>query len=240
MFKYSLALIFIILTGGFFYLPLDYIEPSQLLLTISTFLFATFTGFFIARQSSRYSKIRDNITKFDGNMSFLYRSFGHLGVKIQNQAKKVIRNHYKKIIDNKLWDYHLTRKSNTITSLHEIIEQAAKSKKANSVTNFSTQQILVSLRDLQSLRKRTIALHDESVPMFLWVVMFLLAIILFISLTAIPSQYFFFAAILKASFGTSILAILILLVQFDRLKFFGKVIAKSSAQDVLDILAGKK
>ena len=61
---------------------------SQVFLTIATFSFTIFTGFFIARQGNRYSRVRDQITTFAGEMSSLYRVFGHFGPKVQEEAKK--------------------------------------------------------------------------------------------------------------------------------------------------------
>ncbi|MEK7635848.1 MAG: hypothetical protein AAB405_02040 [Patescibacteria group bacterium] len=48
------------------------------------------------------------------------------------------------------------------------------------------------------------------------------------------------ASIIKAAFATSIISVVFLMRQLDRLKLFEGMIGESSAQDVLDIIAGKK
>lgn len=70
-----IILLFFLLLYYFMYL--DFGAHSQMLLTISTFLFAIFMGFFISRQGVRYSVIRDQITGFDGEISAIYRKFGY-------------------------------------------------------------------------------------------------------------------------------------------------------------------
>lgn len=115
MLNYLIFFIFISLSILYYYLPFGHIEYYEVLLTISTFLFSIFTGFFIARQGSRYSAIRDRITEFDGNMSSIYRQFSHLGRELQAEAKKIIEHHYKRIIKHQAWDYNITHKSTAIT-----------------------------------------------------------------------------------------------------------------------------
>lgn len=119
MLKYLAIILFIVLSTVYYFISFGANNSSQIFLTISTFLFAIFAGFFISRQGSRYSAIRDQIAKFDGEMSSIFRQFGHLSIKAQDKAKEIIKKHYQKILTNKAWDYHFLHKSNTITSLHE-------------------------------------------------------------------------------------------------------------------------
>ena len=56
----------------------------------------------------------------------------------------------------------------------------------------------------------------------------------------IPSQAQFMGSILKGAFGTCVVLILVLLRRFDDLNFFESTIGENSAQDILDIIKGKK
>jgi hypothetical protein len=84
-------LTFVVFTTVYYIVGSLYIESGNLFLTISTFIFATFTGFFVSRQSRRYSLIREQLSDFDGTMSSLCRDFGHLGKDYQNKAKNIIK-----------------------------------------------------------------------------------------------------------------------------------------------------
>ena len=234
--------IFIIFPLFLFYYFVSFFhsEFSQVFLSIATFLFAIFTGFFIARQGRRYSDIRREIAKFDGLLTSIYRFSGHLGIKAQNQAKDIIKKHYQTILKHKAWDYHFTHKSTTITSLHQLSERTAKDKSLNSLQNLSLQRILTALMDLQLTRKHMVVLHKERIPGFQWGLIIFLGVILLITLTIAPIDFPIWGAILKAAFGTSVILVIFLLYEFDKLKFFEKIIGKTSAQDILDILAGKK
>lgn len=218
----------------------NYIESYQVFLTVSTFLFATFTGFFISRQGKRYTNIRNQITSFDGEMSGIYRQFGHLDKEAQKKTKKIIASHYKIILENKAWDYHFMNKSTTLISINNLLDETAENKSLKSLKNLALREILCSLQRLQVIRKKMIALHNERIPMFQWIIVIFLAIVLVVSLLAIPSQYLVVSSLLKGSFATAIISVLILLDRLNRLKFFNDTVGEESAQDVLNIFAGNK
>jgi hypothetical protein len=215
-------------------------SASNIFLTISTFLFATFAGFFISRQGQRYSSIRDQIAEFDGEMSSIYRSFGDISSGLQSKAKKIIEEYYSKILKNKAWDYNFTHKSNTITSLHGLCETSFKDKSLKDLDHLALQRILVGLERLQIIRKNMISLHNERIPQFQYVLIYFLGALLFVTVSIIPSQFNILESILKGAFGTCVIFILFLLHEFDNLRFFEGVIGEHSAQDVLDIFSGKK
>ena len=81
MLRYLISLIFVLLAIGYYLLPIPYLETVSLFLSAATFLFAIFAGFFISRQGTRYSKIRELIADFDGGLSAIYRNIGHFGAK---------------------------------------------------------------------------------------------------------------------------------------------------------------
>lgn len=240
MLKYIAIIIFAALAIIYFHLPVETTETAQVFLTISTFLFAIFTGFFISRQGRRYSAIRDQITIFDGELSSCYRQFGHIGKTAQSASAKIIKQHYEKIIKNNAWDYHFTHKSDTITSLHILAEKYSGNKALPSLKHLALQRVLTALETMQISRKNMVSLYTERIPRFQWILVDLLAIILFVTVSTIPSEGYLLGAILKGAFSSSVIFILILLREFDRLNFFEKTIGEHSARDILEILSGKK
>jgi hypothetical protein len=240
MLKYFAILIFVILAVTYYFLPVEATNTAQTFLTISTFLFAIFTGFFISRQGKRYTSIRDQIAIFDGELTSCYRQFGHLGKAAQKASAKIIKQHYEKIVKNNAWDYHFNNKSNTITSLHQLAEKHSGNKPLPSLKHLALQRVLTALETLQRSRKSMVSLYTERIPRFQWILVDLLAVILFITVSTIPSEGYFLGAILKGAFCSSVIFIIILLREFDRLNFFEKTIGEHSAKDILEILSGKK
>ncbi len=228
-------LIFIILSIVYYYLNFEEFETTKTILTIASFLFAIFTGFFISRQGRRYNRIRATIATFDGEMSALYRTFGHAGAKVQTKAGEIIKKHYSTILKKHAWDYQFTHKSDTITQLHTLLDD--KKAQAN---NWLMRTALSSLQGLQKARKQMVVLQLERVPAFQWILIVVLCLILLITLAFLPSLYPVFFALLKGAFGTALVIVLVMLYEFDKLSFFEGQIGEKSSRDVLDIIVGKK
>tara|TARA_Y100000031_G_scaffold146175_1_gene179670 strand:+ start:640 stop:1347 length:708 start_codon:yes stop_codon:yes gene_type:complete len=228
-------IIFIVLSLIYYFLKFEEFETTKTILTVASFLFAIFTGFFISRQGRRYNNIRATIANFDGDVSALYRIFGHAGAKIKDEAAAIIKSHYDVILKNHAWDYQFTHKSETITKLHTLVDnEKFQSKK------WLTRPAMSALNSLQKGRKQMVVLQLERVPAFQWILIIVLCCIMLITLAFLPSLYPIFFALLKGAFGTAIVIVLVMLYEFDRLRFFEGVIGEKSARDVLDIVKGKK
>ncbi len=234
------AALFIGVSLLYYFVDFGVVTFSEIFLTISSFLFAIFTGFFISRQGNRYSEIRDVITHFDGALSSIYRHSGHFGEKTQHAIGAIVKDHYEKILSHHAWDYHFVHPSTTITSIHRTLTEYCGDQKLPSQQNESLASIMTSLESLQISRKRMVALQAERIPRSQWGLVYFLGILLFITVTIIPSAGVLLNTILKASFSTSVILVIWLLHEFDRLRFFEGTMGEHSASDVLGIITGNK
>ena len=238
--RFLFVLSFVLLSGLYYYFQFEEKESIKVIITVVSFLFAIFAGFFIARQAKRYTLIRHEIAIFDGEMSSLYRTFGHLGKKIQDKMGEIAKKHYRIIKKKHRWDHHFTHKSTTLTNIHHLLEESPCKVACNMLQNWSLRSIYNSLESLQVSRKQMINLYLERIPTFQWMLIYLLAIILLITITFLPTMQPVFSALLKGALGTAVVFVIVLLHEFDNLHFFEGRIGENSAQDVLDIIAGKK
>jgi hypothetical protein len=237
--KYIL-IFFIIFSLIFFNFTYDTGIDYKLFLTISTFLFAIFCGFLIARQGTRYSSIRDMLTKFDGNMSYIYRASGHFGEKVQKDIGEILIKHYTPIFEQNAWHYSFTHKTTTLTDIHSYFQKVLGGRKLPSMQHIVINQTAVALRESQGLRKNMIALYEERVPRLQWFLLEFLVLTIMIDLFIIPSQMDALSSLLKGAFGSILIFILVFLRELDSLEFFETGIGEGSARDVLDIIEGKK
>jgi hypothetical protein len=99
------------------YLDFSTYGLDNVYLTVSTFLFSVFNGFFVSRQSTRYSDIRNNLSRFDADMTIVYRESSHLKKEEQKHIGNTIREHYEILLKKKDWSYYFTHKSNLILFL---------------------------------------------------------------------------------------------------------------------------
>lgn len=239
--KYLLIVVFVVSPFLFYFLYFGNFDDIQkTFLTVATFFFAVLSGFFIARQGTRYSDIRGKIADIDGNMSFIYRSSEHLGSVVQKKIGGTIKNHYKTILNHKSWDWYFMHKSKTLIALHDLLEKELKDQNLSSLKNVVMVQIMAAMREQQQLRKQLVALYQERIPKIQWVLLFALSIIILFNISLIPSQYMITLSSLKGIFVTALFAVLILLYQLDNLKLFEEIIGEHSAEDVIGIIEGEK
>jgi len=213
---------------------------DKTLLTISTFVFTICAGFFISRQGSRYSEIRKSVSSIDGNFSSIYRSSGHLGNEVQQKTGQIIKIYYQNILGSKIWNYNFTHKTTTLTDLHNLLETSTQGT-LSAVASATVGRVMTCLGNIQLERKNLVAVCEERIPLFQWVTTYFLSFtLLFTLFIVVPSNNLIIESLLKSVFSTSVIIILILLRQLDRLELFEGIIGEHSARDVIEIIENIK
>lgn len=212
---------------------------DKVYLTVSTFLFSVFNGFFISRQSTRYSDIRNNLSRFDADMTIVYREASHLEKEEQVHIGNIIREHYEILLKKKDWTYYFTHKSNLIANLHAYI-QICGDVNMDKVRGESMRKTMNTLDDAQIVRKLLVSLKEETIPRLQQIFIYVLAVILFLAVLTLPSRDLVLASLLKSVYMMTIVMVVILLKKFDDLTLFEGTIGEHSAKDVLNILDGEK
>jgi len=238
----QLLLIAILIIFSYLYFKVPQVLPQidKIYITITTFFFSIFTGFFVSQQMVRYAKLREAISEFDGRMSSIYRSSENYSKEVQEHVGKIILDHYKKMIQTQEWDYHLKNKSNTLTKLHTVLEEKIGDENAETLRGHAIGSIVHNLSKCEGYRKKKIMLCQERIPDFQWFIISFFICILILAVSAIPSEGLILESILKAAFGVSILSVASILHHLDNLHLFEHFIGEHSAQDVVDLIKGKK
>lgn len=236
----TLLSLFFVLAYVYFYLPVFLPQIDKIYITITTFFFSIFTGFFVSQQMSRYAKIREIISNFDGKMSSTYRSSENINKEVQEKIGEIITNHYNAMIKTGEWNYHLTHKSNTISSIHRVLEEKIGDSKVEALRAHAISRIVNNLSDCEVDRKNMVMLYQERIPPFQWFIITFFIFILILAVSAIPSNEMVLESILKSAFGVSIFSIASILYHLDSLHLFEDFIGENSAKDVLNLISGKK
>ena len=238
----ALFLVSIILPSlSFIYYNIAFAEPvDKVFLSISTFLYSIFTGFFVSRQASRFNRIRETVTEFDGLMSNIYRTSGHISESLQKEIGSIIQSHYKKIFSSKKWDYHFTHKSSTLSKIHLLLDEHVEEDKVTKLSNQSIGVIVKNLDAAQGTRKSMLALSHERVPLEQWALIIFFVIMLMGTVSTLPSVNLLWPSVLKAAFVVSVISVMFILYRLNNLAFTEEIMGAKSAQDVLDIIKGEK
>jgi membrane protein implicated in regulation of membrane protease activity len=90
------AISLVIFTVLSFVIPSAEVRPDgiELVLTVSTFLFAIFSGFFISRLTSRYDIMRDATSSEDAHWTTLYELGGYFEDDIKEQLGELIDKYF--------------------------------------------------------------------------------------------------------------------------------------------------
>lgn len=214
-------------------------QLDKVYLTVSTFLFSVFNGFFISRQSSRYSEIRNSLSRFDADMSVIYRESSHLSQEEHSYIGSTLKDYYTTILQKKDWAYYFTHKSTLISGLHSYIGVCGEVG-MDKVRGESIRIIMKTLDDIQIIRKTLVSLKEETIPRLQKLFIYLLAAILFIAILSLPSKGMILASIMKSVYMITVITVVILLKKFDNLTLFEGTIGEHSAKDVLGIIEGGK
>ncbi len=239
---FTIFLILVVLPAlSYVFYTISFGEPvDKVFLTISTFLYSIFTGFFISRQASRFNKVRETVTKFDGLMSNIYRTSGHVSAELQKAVGVVLKKHYKKIFSTGQWNYHFEHKSTTLISLHNLLDEHVDDSSVTKLSNQSIGAVVKGLGAAQDVRKSMLALNRERVPLEQWVLIIFFVTMLIGTVMTMPSLGLLWPSVLKAAFVVSVLSVLFILYRLNNLAFTEDLMGADSAQDVLDIIQGTK
>ena len=204
------------------------------LMVASVFFFALFSGFFIARQNDRYTRIIDTIAARDGLYSYLYRVFGMVP-RIQSEMRKIIKIHYTKILNTNNWAYNEFNPSTTISELTKSMASLTNEEKDQIDGHSPFDGIWDAILQLQQNRKKIIAAYNERLLVFQWILIYVFAGLVLVSFQFLQTDYLL-VDVLKVIFGTAIFLVVILIKQLNDLSIFGKDFSEHIARDVLRIL----
>jgi len=205
-----------ILTLLYYFIQFNFVA-DKVFLSISTFLFSIFTGFFVSRQASRFNRVREKITEFAGKMSGIYRASGHINSELQEKIGEILLKHYKKIQKTGKWNIHYIEKSSTLTDIHKSLEKYVIDEDVTKLANQSLGAVVKGLDYCQDIRKQVVTLYEERIPVEQWVLIIFFATMLVATVSAVSSTGLMFASILKAAFVISVFSVLYILYRLNEL-----------------------
>lgn len=149
--------------------------PSQdieLILTISTFVFAILVGFFIARASSRFSEMRDAVAQEDALFFSFYKTAQAQGAKFTAKIRVLIDRYYRISYDNELTNY--TYKE-TIPIFLQMWDETTRLRPKKPE---AYDQLLDLLADIESSRNAASSISKEKINRGQWMILLVLSMII--------------------------------------------------------------
>src|SRR3989338_1720822 len=209
--------------------------PSvEIILTISTFLFAIMSGFYISRLDTRYDQLRSLVASEDAHILSLYKIAQLFGAPF---AKR-IANHIDLYLISS-YDFPISHYAYKNTAQHYLAlwDEARTIKSQQPQTAY--QNFLGLLANMEHERNTSSTVAAERLSIAQWAMLILLAINILVSMFGLltPNWYIQLSIILFAS----ILVLIILLIRdLQNLMIGQTALLEESGQEVLEFIGKKR
>lgn len=206
-------------------------EDIKLILTVTTFLFAILSGFFIARAGSRFNEIRSAVSKEDALFLSFYKTAQVQGEKFSGKIRSLIDKYYIISYDNWLAIYGDTGYKKTLPCFLQIWDEVISLKPK---APHAYERLLDTLTDIEESRNIASSIAKEVVNRGQWVLLSMLSIIILFCLFSLKTNDIFSMTI-TVLLSSALIIILLLLRDLQNLRFGGeKELLVESGQEVFE------
>ena len=219
---------------------LDYVIPIinvsiniELLITISTFLFAILAGFFISRLNKRYDKIRELVSLEDASLLSFYNASKIYGKKFSEEIREIIDQYYITCYDNPVSGaYAKTRPY--VSKLWDKMREIRKHKSE------SLYQVLCqNLVDLEKSRKESSATYIECIGLGQWIILIFLSVIIVVGLFLIRTNTII-SSVITVLLTSAIILVLLIIRDLNNFMLGGIPLMEESGQEVLEAIGKER
>ena len=142
----------------------------ELILTVSTFLFAIIAGLYLTRMNSKYDQIRELIADEDALWLSFYKSATMCGKKFSKEVSELIDKYYIAVYDFSEKNDYYRQTSKHFLGIYDEIRKTTKGK-----VEGVFQWLLELLSSIEENRNKTSVLGLERVGKGQWSVLIILA-----------------------------------------------------------------
>jgi hypothetical protein len=225
---------FVFLIAAYF---LPVVETSvkglEIILTISTFLFAIIAGFFISRLNNRYDTVRTTLGEADGEMFAIYQIAIIISPRFAKRISKIIDDYFITAYDFELAKYNQIYK---LTNKHylQLWDELKNLKKAERKNPYEGQftELLISGEKKRNL---TSVLALERVGVGQWAVLMILACIIIFCIFYLKTEEFY-SGFLAVLLSTVLVLVLLLIRDLQNLKIGHEELLEESGQEVFEYI----
>jgi AraC-like DNA-binding protein len=205
-------------------------EDIQLILTVTTFLFAILVGFFIARAGSRFNEMRRTVGTEDALFLSFYKTAQAQGEKFASKIRELMDKYYITSYDAEISGYNYKE---SLPYFLEIWDETInlKPKKLN-----LHNQLFDVLTTIEEQRNLASAISKEKVSKGQWGVLLILSAIILFCLFYMKTGDIY-SLIITVLLSTALMIILLLLRDLQNLKLGEeKFLLEESGQEIFEVM----
>ena len=211
-------------------------DQIEIIFTVTTFLFAIISGFFISRLGDRFNSIRESTASEDANFLTLYQMSRLFGKKFSDKIIDLIDKYYITCFDIELTSTNYTYKktSKYFSAMWDEIIKIGKNNDSNKHSD------LVSLmKDLENNRNTGSAVASEKITMGQWAVLIVLSGIILFCIFYLKVDSFYSQGIVVL-LSTVLVLVLLLVRDLHNLKLGGVGLMEESGEEILEAIGKKR
>lgn len=224
---------FVLFTIGAIYIPgRGSSSDIEIILMISTFLFAILAGFFLARLNTRYNKITELVATEDAYFLSFFNTARFLGKEFVNNIRELIDTYYIIAYDFNT-DYYKSN-AGVLLQFYEELEKVdiKKNKKAESVFD----EMVIFLSQIEENRNKNAVLTLDRVTKGQWVILLLLGSIIIFFLFFLKTDALY-SQITTVLFSTILTLIILIIRDLNSLRLNGgEDILQESGQEIFEAI----
>lgn len=209
------------------------LENIDLILTVTTFLFAILSGFFIARLNSRYDKIISYISDEDSYWLSFYRSSSLLGEKFAAKIREEMDKYYIAAYDSGIGNFYYKQTSFYLQSIYEEMEKIKLTDEPKSSVVF--ENMMECLVEIEKNRNQSSVSTRERLTMGHWLILLLLAAIIVFCMFFLDLS-FPYGQILTVLLSTILVLVLLIIRDLQNLRLGGCALSIESGQEVFECI----
>ncbi|MFH1501125.1 MAG: hypothetical protein ABIE22_04245 [archaeon] len=206
----------------------------EIILTISTFLFAIIAGFFISRLGNRYNSIRELIADQDALFLSLYKLSQLYGAEFSKKIAKHIDNFYIVAYDFIIGAVYKENLGYFMELWDEFINNFKKKKDIR-----ETEYVFEVLDNIEKTRNKTTALYYETLSYGQWAILIILSGIILFSIFYLKTEALY-SQIITVLLSTALVLVLLIIRDLQNFMLGGSVLLEESGQEVLELIGKKR
>jgi len=208
----------------------------NIILTITTFLFAILIGFFITRLAARYDSVRSSIAQEDAQMLSLYKTVSTFNKRLAAQLATIMDAYYIVAYDFSLSDAQVAyKKTAPIFSRMWNIASKIDQKKFGS----AYQMVIQQLTTIEQSRNQSSVVSEENMRLSSWLLIISLAFIILVSVFYIRTNDLY-SHIVTIGLSTALTMTLLTLRDLQNMMLGGQALLDESGQEVLESIGKKR
>jgi len=215
---------------SFFFSGIGYSSDVELILPTSTFLFAIIAGFFIARLSNRFNRIRELIASEDAYWFSLYKMSVLFGKKFQDKIRELIDQYYMIALDYEPGIY----KENA-SFFHAVYDELNKVKNIPPKAEHIYDEMFMLLTQIENVRNQSAVISREKLTSGQWAILYILSGIIIFSLyyAGVPESYF---QVITVLLSTALVLIMLIIRDLQNLRIGGTLIVTETGEEIFDYI----